>query len=184
MYRFQVWLFAISTPRRIAYALALMLLLLACFGLYLVPAFTAHMNGMMPIDLAFPVTPAVIRLHISSYDSTARMLYAQFLVIDCLYPPALAGFLSLWWASALRATQPRSKWRYLVLLPWATALLDLSENAGFALLIWSYPILWPDIEQLVTVIRTAKLVALSLSVLTVVYMLGYWPVVHYRRGSN
>jgi hypothetical protein len=161
-----------------------MLLLLACFAFYLVPVFTAHMDGIMPIDLVFPVTPEAIRSHIASYDATARELYLQFLVIDCLYPPALAGFLSLWWASLLSSAQPESRWRYLVLLPWAAAVLDLSENAGFALLIWSYPSLWPGLEVLVTWVRSGKLLVLSLSGLTTVCLLGYWAVSRYRRRVN
>jgi hypothetical protein len=51
----------------------------SCFGLFLVPRFTAHMVGMMPIDLVFPVTPAAIGSH---------ELYAQLLLVDRLYPPA------------------------------------------------------------------------------------------------
>jgi hypothetical protein len=142
------------------------------------------MQGMLPIDLVFPVTPAAIRLHISSYDSTARQLYAQFLVVDCLYPPALALFLSLWWARLLGATEQQSWWRYLVLLPWLAAFLDLSENTGFALLIWSYPNLWPAIEALVAGLRFAKLVTLSLSGFIGLCLLGYWSIATYRRRLN
>ena len=50
-----------------------MLFWVSCFGLFLVPTFTAHMVGMMPIDLVFPVTPAAIGSH---------ELYAQLLLVD------------------------------------------------------------------------------------------------------
>ena len=67
------YLFSLSTPKKVWAEFALMFFWVSCFGLFLVPTFTAHMVGMMPIDLVFPVTPAAIGSH---------ELYAQLLLVD------------------------------------------------------------------------------------------------------
>ena len=128
----------------------------------------------MPIDLVFPITPNAIRTHIAAYDDRARELYAQFLIVDCLYPLTLALFLSLWWTQLLRFAQPQKSIRMVVLLPWLMAILDLSENAGFGALIWRYPLSMPLLELLVTVLRGLKLAVLAIVLLGSLPLLAFW----------
>lgn len=154
---FPHWLVATTTSARVLGWLVLMLLLVSCFGLYLVPVFTAHMNGLMPIDLAFPVTPETIAEHLAVYDARARELYAQFLLIDCLYPPALAMFMASWWAQMFKLIRFPSRGYYLLWLPFVGAALDLAENGMFATLIWSVPGSWSYLDLCVSVVRGLKL---------------------------
>jgi|GEM_PF-2380553 len=51
-------------------------------------------------------------------STPARVFYALLVML----------VLSVWWARLLSGTEPESRWRYLLLLPWVAAFLDLSEH--------------------------------------------------------
>jgi len=175
------FLIARSSTRLVVTMAAITLILVGVFGVYLVPGFAAVSGGRLPLDLQFPLTPSVIFAELAVYDEAARRLYLQFLIVDMLYPPALAVFLLTWWVRILD-TAGASAWlerpgSFLWMWPLAAALLDWSENIGLALMIWDIPggASRADLlALLVTGLRAAKLLALQVSFLTTLVLACWW----------
>ena len=67
--RFNARIAALATGRNVLLLLVAAMGVFALFGAWLVPAFQAVTGGRYPVDLAFPITPAVIRAEYAHYGA-------------------------------------------------------------------------------------------------------------------
>jgi len=138
------------------------LLVFSLFGMWLVPAFQAATGGLYPIDMVMPTTTSVIYENYAAYTAESIRIYRWFMVVDFFWPPLLAILFAMTWtwlAGRCVSTLPRRMISAgLLLLPFAEALLDLLENAGFLLLLENHPTQLPVVVGLTASVRYAKLV--------------------------
>ncbi|MBM4220938.1 MAG: hypothetical protein FJ170_03205 [Gammaproteobacteria bacterium] len=136
------------------------------FGLVLVPAFQAASDGLYPIDMSFPTTPEVIYGQLARYSEESRRIYRWFFLVDLIWPPLLASLFSLLWcwlaARTSHALPTRLIGAGILLLPWAEALLDWTENLGFITLIESYPTTLMTLAWLTGMVKHLKLLLYAL----------------------
>lgn len=146
------------------------------FGAWLVPDFQAATNGLYPIDLTFPTTPAVIFRDYAAYTSESRQIYRWFFLVDLVWPPLLATLFAITWTWLLRRSAPGLQERLMVagilLLPFAAALLDLLENLGFLVLLENYPRELMAVAWAASVAKHVKLVLLLICVLLTLALAG------------
>lgn len=174
--RFNARIAAFATGRNVLLVLAAAMGVFALFGSWLVPAFQAVTGGRYPLDLAFPITPAVIWNEYANYGEESKRIYRQFIAVDFAWPPLLALWFALmysWLARRTSATLPaRMIAAGVLLLPFAEALLDLLENVGFLALLAVYPAQPEGLAWATTVARAVKLVLYGLCVLVLVMFAG------------
>ncbi|MEO7386158.1 MAG: hypothetical protein ABIX37_04410 [Gammaproteobacteria bacterium] len=132
------------------------------FNSWLVPAFQAATGGMYPIDMSFPTTPAVIYDEYSRYTEQSRQIYHWFVLVDFIWPPLLATFFAIAWTWLARRSNSTLPQRMIaagvLLLPFAEALLDLLENAGFLTLLEAYPTRHMALAWATSLVKHTKLV--------------------------
>jgi hypothetical protein len=164
--RFNARIAGLATGRNVLLLLVAAMGVFALFGAWLVPAFQAVTGGRYPVDLAFPITPAVIRGEYAHYGAESIRLYHQFLVVDFMWPPLLGAWFALAWAWLACRTSSTLPARMIAagvfLLPFAEALLDLTENVGFLALLAAYPGDPPGLALATSLVRAAKLVLYAL----------------------
>jgi len=174
--RFNARIAALATGRNVLLLLVAALGVFALFGVWLVPAFQAVTGGRYPVDLAFPITPAVIRAEYAHYGAESIRLYHQFVVVDFIWPPLLAAWFALAWAWLARRTTSTLPARMIaagvLVVPFAEALLDLTENVGFLALLAAYPGDPPGLAVATSVARAAKLVVYALCWLVLIMFAG------------
>lgn len=174
--RFTARVAALARGRNVLLLLVAAMVVFALFGAWLVPALQAVTGGRYPVDLAFPVTPAVIRAEYAHYGAESIRLYHQFLVVDFIWPPLLAAWFALVWAWLARRTSATLPARMIAAgvlqLPFAQALLDFTENVGFLALLAAYPGDPPGLAVATSLARAAKLVLYTLCWLVLVMFAG------------
>jgi hypothetical protein len=167
---------ALSGGRTVALVLLAALLMQALFGAWLVPGFRAVTSGLYPIDLAFPVTPAVIYREYAAYTADSRQLYHWFFLVDFFWPPLLATLFAVTWTWFLRRSAPELRQRLLgagiLLVPFAAALLDLLENLGFLALLENYPRQFIALAWATSIARAVKLLLLLVCLLLTLVLGG------------
>ena len=136
-------------------------LVFSLFNSWLVPAFQAATNGLYPIDMVMPTTPAVVYKNYAAYTDESVRIYHRFVLVDFVWPPLLAVLFALAWTwLAKRCAAPLPKRMIaagVLVLPLAEALLDLLENVGFLLLLENYPAQLPAVVWVTAVVRYTKL---------------------------
>ncbi len=136
------------------------------FGLVLVPAFQAASDGLYPIDMSFPTTPDVIYAQLPHYSADSRRIYSWFFFVDLLWPPLLASLFSLLWcwlAAKTRHPLPAGLISAgILILPWAEAMLDWTENIGFITLIQFYPTVLTTLAWITGTVKHIKLLLYAL----------------------
>jgi hypothetical protein len=139
------------------------------FGIVLVPAFEAATSGFRPVDLALPTTPELIFGQLPAYTEASYRVYAWFAVVDFLYPPTLAMFISILWAWMFAKTPNRFfeilQSKGILLLPFIAAFLDWSENTGFLIVIFGYPREFWGVAEMACALKTAKVSIHALDIL-------------------
>ena len=146
------------------------------FGVVLVPAFQAASDGLYPIDMSFPTTPEVIYTQLAHYSAESRRIYRWFFVVDLVWPPLLASLFSLLWCWLATGTRHPLPSRMIaagvLLLPWAEALLDWTENIGFITLIEIYPTEVTALAWITGSVKHLKLVLYALCWLVTFMFIG------------
>lgn len=167
---------AVSTGRNVLLVLLASVLVQLLFGAWLVPAFQAATNGMYPIDMSFPTTPAVIYNEYAAYTAESRRIYRWFFLVDFVWPPLLATLFAMTWTWLSKRSPARSAKRMLaagiLLLPFAAALLDLLENVGFLVLLENYPRKLIAVAWATGIVKHTKLVLLLLCALVTLMLAG------------
>ena len=167
---------AAASGRNVLLTLIAALLVFSLFNSWLVPAFQAATNGMYPIDMVMPTTPAVIYENYAAYTDESIRIYHRFLVVDFVWPPLLAILFAMawtWLAKRCTSTLPqRMIAAGLLLLPFAEALLDLLENLGFLVLLENYPAQLPAVVWATAGVRYTKLVLYLLCWLVTLMFVG------------
>ncbi len=167
---------AAASGRNVLLVLLAAVLTFSLFNSWLVPAFQAATNGMYPIDMVMPTTPAVIYDNYAAYTEESVRIYHRFVLVDFVWPPLLAVLFALSWTwLAKRCGSPlpqRMIAAGVLVLPLAEALLDLLENVGFLLLLENYPTQLPAVVWVTAVVRYAKLMLYVLCWLVTVMFVG------------
>ncbi len=177
---------AVSTGRNVLLVLLAAFLVQLLFAAWLVPAFQAATNGMYPIDMSFPTTPAVIYGEYAAYTAESRQIYRWFVLVDFVWPPLLATLLASTWTWLSKRSPTGLPQRILgagiLLLPWAEALLDLLENVGFLVLLENYPRKLIALAWATGIVKHTKLVLLLLCLLVTLLLAGIatWQAVRRR----
>lgn len=167
---------AAASGRTVLLVLFAAVLVFSLFNSWLVPAFQAATNGMYPIDMVMPTTPAVIYENYAAYTEESVRIYHRFVLVDFVWPPLLAVLFALSWTwLAKRCGSPlpqRMIAAGVLVLPLAEALLDLLENVGFLLLLENYPTQLPAVVWVTAVVRYTKLMLYVLCWLVTVMFVG------------
>ena len=87
-----------ASGRNVLLTLIAALLVFSLFNSWLVPAFQAATNGMYPIDMVMPTTPAVLYENYAAYTDESIRIYHRFLVVDLFWPPLLAILFAIAWS--------------------------------------------------------------------------------------
>jgi hypothetical protein len=153
--------------------LALLLLaagVFSLFGVWLIPQFQAATGGRYPIDMGFPLTPAVIAGELVHYTAASRHAYTWFFLVDLLWPPLLALVFALAWCWLAKRTTSALPVRWLgaglLALPATEALLDVAENFGFLALIQLWPVQPAGLAWTASMLHNVKLPLYGLCWLT------------------
>jgi len=152
----------------------------ASFG-WFAPQFEARV-GQPAVDLDGASLPARTLSLIASYGAAGRKGYLVFLSLDCLVP--VAGsllLLRLYYATTRRWAWTKLQSRTLVAIGVLPALADLIENTLYALLAVLYPrhaVLFAELAYAATLL---KLASASLSLLTLLLLVGLWLRAHATR---
>jgi hypothetical protein len=167
---------AAASGRNVLLTLMAALLVFSLFNSWLVPAFQATTNGLYPIDMVMPTTPAVIYENYAAYTEESIRVYRRFLVVDFFWPPLLALLFAMTWtwlAARCASRLPRRMIAAgLLLLPIAEALLDLLENLGFLVLLENYPVQLPAVVWVTAAVRYTKLLLYVLCWLVTLMFIG------------
>jgi hypothetical protein len=127
--------------------------------------------GVTKPDLTFGYTPAVISEIFTTLGAEGRQIYLQHLVVDSFMPVLFALAVLLVVAHVIP--------RWLALLsiaPLTFMVLDLIENASFAVMIMQYPSISTALVAATSVITMIKLSAFMVAMPTLVLTYAGWIV--------
>jgi hypothetical protein len=127
--------------------------------------------GITKPDLTFGYTPAVISEIFTTLGAEGRQIYLQHLVVD--------SFMPVFFALAVLLVVARVIPRWLALLsiaPLTFMVLDLIENASFAVMIMQYPAISTALVAGTSVITMIKLSAFMIAMPTLVLTYVGWIV--------
>jgi len=138
------------------------------------PAFQDATNGLRPFDLNIGITAEDMYRDLPAYSDRSRTLYVWFAIADYIYPLAAGTFFSLLWAWMFNKVPTpffnRMTAAGILLFPFLYSLVDWSENAGFLLVVFSYPNELPVIADLAGALKKTKpFVLLMVVALTVIF---------------
>jgi len=123
-------------------------------------------------ELLFVSTPEELYSSFEGYGEQGRKVYALgTATIDMAFPVASALFQGILITMLLRRAFPsRPRWQRLNLLPSGAALLDVTENLGLLVLLWSYPGRLTGLAAVTALITVFKWTMVGLSFLTMVIL--------------
>jgi len=123
-------------------------------------------------ELLFVSTPDELYSSFEGYGEQGRKVYALgTATIDMAFPLASALFQGILITMLVRRAFPsRPRWQRLNLLPSGAALLDVMENLGLLVLLWSYPGRLTALAAVTALITVLKWTMVGLSFLTIVVL--------------
>ena len=129
-------------------------------------------GGMHMIDMETGYTPAQAYQMIAAYGEQGRSLYIiTTLTADIIYPLDYSLLFALLMVTTFLEAFPGGRMigmlRNLSLMPFATAVFDLLENAGIVAMLALYPQQVPFLAQAASLFTTLKWVFLILTVVLV-----------------
>lgn len=135
---------------------------LALFTLLIMPwgteTLTELSGGVGFYDALFSYSPALFYAMAEQYMHAGREFYVLFSVIaDTLYPITYGlffYFLITW--LVFRVQWQNTIWRYTYLIPLATVLFDLIENALLVFLLTEFPREVPTVVQIASTVTSIK----------------------------
>jgi hypothetical protein len=160
--------------------LAVLLVLFLVLFLVVFPLASAQLalysGGVHMIDMETGYTPAQVYQMIAAYGEQGRSLYIlTTLTADLIYPLDYALLFALLivitYPEAFPGGSMRRLVRYLCLMPFATAAVDLLENAGIVAMLALYPQQVVFLAQAASLFTTLKWSFLILTIVLV--LLGF-----------
>jgi hypothetical protein len=119
--------------------LVVLTLLAVLFPLVLFPAH--GVGDLRPLDLYFFYSPDQVYAHLAALGAAGRSAYiGMALTSDMVFPVIYSMALSVTFMLVLRKLlPPASRFRYLCLFPFLTAIADGCENLGLAVATRAFP---------------------------------------------
>jgi hypothetical protein len=180
--RLTAWIARCSADWRLVVAVGLCQMLLLVAMLQIGKPFQLD-TGYPPFDFQSTLTVADMGQQLAHYTPAARQLYYRMSAIDFVFPPLGGLFWALLIGAGLRLGWPefwqRSNNKSWLLLPFAGALCDWSENVGLLVTISSYPAFARGFANFAVFAKQGKNLSVSLSMaaamtLLLVGALRYW----------
>lgn len=142
-----------ATPRAVLAALGLYLLSVAALSMS-DAQMAAHAPDMTKLDLRFGYDRTQALALLTALGQAGRRAYRLNLVMDTLMPVAFAA------ATVLVAARAAPRWlSALAVAPVLFLLLDLLENAAFAVMLAQYPDISPALVSVTSPVTAIKLSA-------------------------
>ncbi|MDP6437095.1 MAG: hypothetical protein QF790_04780 [Gammaproteobacteria bacterium] len=124
------------------------------------PAFTEATDGLNPLDLNFGLTAEQVYAELPSYTDRSKTLYLWFAIVDYIYPFANSFFFVLLWCWIFNKRANRFfgilTAKGILLVPFLFALVDWSENVGFLIVVFTYPVEYPDVANAAGMLKSSK----------------------------
>ncbi len=130
-------------------------------------------------DLLFGYGAADLDALFTAYGPGGRVAYAVGLVVDTVYPLALAAATVL---LAVRTLPPRTSWLWT--FPVTFALLDVIENIGFGVAVTAHPHIPDELIAVLSPITQLKLLSFPPTIAILLTSAGLlsWNGVRHRRN--
>jgi hypothetical protein len=141
-------------------------------------------GGMTPFDIRpWGYSYAEARAFLEAIGEQGRAYYASpELILDAFYPPlyAVSRGLALWWLTMPgrigKAPVPlKARWT-LIAVPILMASLDLIENGGIAVMLWTWPDLSNAVVDLTSFATQVKIIAGALTEILMAGLAIVWLV--------
>lgn len=180
--RFNAYLLALASGRSVLLCFAATVVSFLVMAAVITPAFQEATNGLQPLDLNLELTAEQVYSELPSYTDRSKVLYLWFAIVDYIYPFANSLFFALLWCWIFNKRSNRLFELLLangiLLVAFLFALVDWLENAGFLIIVFTYPAEYPAIADTAGMLKGSKryflLTNLALTLVFVSVAFGQW----------
>ena len=156
------------------------------------PKVVAATGGFEPFDVVWPLGAPEILQGLDAYDADARRAYLLFAALDIPFPIFAGLFQMLLWGWLTKSSGFTTLITFAkrggVLLAFIPSLFDLSENAGFVVLIMNPPDQMTFLIQATSFVHACKMhsikITFAISGILVVIALAGWLSRRFRNTSS